>query len=61
MSDPTPREPSEVARYDVVARLADEHPAEFADFWLKTTEQQTKLIEQFGSSTDLRLWRERNG
>jgi hypothetical protein len=61
MSDPQPRrEPSAVAR-DVVTELADQHPDEFADFWHKTPEQQTKLIEQFGTSSDCELWHKRNG
>jgi hypothetical protein len=50
MSDPQPRrEPTAVAR-DVVAELAHQHPDELADFWRKTPEQQTNLIEQFGTS-----------
>jgi hypothetical protein len=61
MSDPQPRrEPTAVAR-DVVTELAHQHPDEFADFWRKTPEQQMKLIEQFGTSSDRELWHKRNG
>jgi hypothetical protein len=45
---------------DVVAELAHLHPEEFADFWAKTEEQQSELIEQFGTSSDRELWRQRN-
>src|ERR1700677_1608533 len=56
MSDPQPRhEPTAVAR-DMVTELAHQHPDEFADFWRKTSRQQTKLIEQFGTSSDRELW-----
>jgi hypothetical protein len=59
MSDPQPRrEPTAVAR-DVVTELAHQHPDEFADFWRSTPEQQTKLIEQFGTSSDRELWHKR--
>jgi hypothetical protein len=61
MSDPQPRrEPTSVAR-DVATELAHQHPDEFADFCRKTPEQQTKLIEQFGTSSDRELWHKRNG
>jgi hypothetical protein len=63
MPDPDPqlnREPIAVAR-DVATELAHQHPDEFADFWRKTPEQQTKLIEQFGTVSDRELWHKRNG
>src|ERR1700722_16421461 len=54
MSDPKP-----VIR-DVVAKLAQRHPEEFADFWAKPEEQQSELIERYGTESDRGLWDKRN-
>lgn len=41
---------------DVVAELAQQHPAAFLDFWAKTEEQQSELIARFGTASDRELW-----
>ena len=51
------REPNSVIR-DVVAELAQQNPDPFADFWAKSEDQQSELIERFGTS-DCELWRKR--
>lgn len=51
-------EPNQVVR-DVVAELAEQHP-EFVDFWAKTEDRQTELIQQYGTPSDRELWRKRN-
>ena len=53
------REPNSVIR-DVVAELAQQNPDAFADFWAKPEDQQSELIERFGTPSDRELWRKRN-
>jgi hypothetical protein len=52
-------EPKQIIR-DVVAELAQQHPKEFADFWTKPQDQQSELIERYGTASDRELWRKRN-
>ena len=56
---PGMREPNSVIR-DVVAELAQQNPDAFADFWAKPEDQQSELIERFGTASDRELWRKRN-
>jgi hypothetical protein len=58
-ANPKMSEPNLVIR-DVAAELADLHSEEFADFWAKTEEQQSELIERFGTSSERELWLKRN-
>jgi hypothetical protein len=46
--------------HDVVAMLAQQHPEEFADFWAKPPDQQSELIERYGTESDRGLWDKRN-
>jgi hypothetical protein len=57
-ANPEMSEPKPVIR-DVVAELAQRHPKEFADFWAKPQDQQSELIERYGTSSDRELWRNR--
>jgi hypothetical protein len=52
-------EPNQVIR-DVVAELAQQQPKEFAGFWAMLPDQQSELIERYGTASDRELWRERN-
>jgi hypothetical protein len=51
-------QPKQVIR-DVVAEIAQQHPKEFADFWAKPKNQQSELIERYGTASDRELWRNR--
>ena len=44
-------EPNSVIR-DVVAELAQQNPDVFADFWAKPKDQQSELIERYGTYSD---------
>jgi hypothetical protein len=46
---------------DVIEDLADLAPAAFEDFWEMLPEEQDKLVELYGTSSDLTIWRQRNG
>jgi hypothetical protein len=52
-------EPNSVIR-DVVAELAQQNPDVFADFWAKPKDQQSELIERYGTYSDRELWLKRN-
>jgi hypothetical protein len=46
---------------DVIDDLADLVPAMFEDFWEMLPEEQDKLVALYGTSSDLAIWRQRNG
>lgn len=50
----TPKERGVI--HDVVDELTQLHPRKFSDFWRKTPDEQTELIERFGSPSDRTLW-----
>jgi hypothetical protein len=59
--DATPERSNKSLALDVIEELADLLPTAFEDFWEMLPEEQDKLVALYGTSSDLTIWRQRNG